>query len=590
MLYLLRLLCLLLISCSVVSQQRCLLIFQDANQEQLTDSDGMNIAHQLLTALVQKAAPILVAHNVWNHILMRQERYKISAQNTKTASSEVERILEDIDKRLRSGASLVDLNSSMNMVWYQKNFPLLAQLDTDSYKAVCFDSFCARLSDLLVDWTIYQAPQQYLLLIPNKTDLQGFNNKKISERLHAQALKPIKYGSATDLVACLSMLLRRNDCWSIYLTGHGYHVDQDHQTEMIAGMEIKDFQNLLLFLQQKIKTNLLVYSSCFSSGVHLVKPYFLHGKDMILNYPVIATCLTDAPVYVLGYPAGFKLPPYDATFGLEPSDIGQTGLQWYLMQNFNDFCRNSITKNKNFKHIAQSVTVYQECYKQRCDVAKLENMPLIRPAKESFFVPIDTTFINCIIHDLSKKIICNNKFGLLWYTKRYSGSIALVNKIPQFVCMLPYDSVVWMHAIQALSFDLQQLLKSAFLSIEDMHKVQIFLCDRIVCKDKILQQVMIIPQSHWVPQAVASGVLGVCIYKIDDCYYSIPLDICSDDLVTTTVNQDVYKLLDILWKLLYQDSQYIIKTESVLSGIATHDNTDFHQKLLAECKKQNVCV
>jgi len=575
----------------VHGQQRCLLIFQDIENEQLTDIAGMNVAHQLLTALLQKgSSTILVASEVWNHMLMRRDRFNIACVQPNTASYEVKSLVEEINQKIKTKTDLKVINSFFNDAWYQKTYPILARLSSDNYKAVLFDFFCAQLERLMHSWTAYRLDAGYLLLVPQGRD-QGFHVTSAQKVEISKLLERHERLLSMSLVSCLSSLLQRQDSWTIYLTGHGNHIDKTHNTELLAGMTIEQFQQLLIFLNTQLRTNIFVYSSCYSSGMHLIEPYKKSGKDLLLNYPVIATCLTDAPVYVFGLPAGLKLPPYDATFYLEPSDISADGLQWYVMQKFNDFCKYSVGR-KNIKKVAQSVMVYQECTSSSCDLAKIENIPLVRKPNQSFFVPIDRQYVDCIIHDSAQGVVSDNKAGVLWYTKQYRGALTLQKRIPQFISMLPGDGVIWVGKINASEFSMTDFIGQAFFAVEDMHDVQIFMCDQLITKQSTVRQFMIIPKSNWFPQAVSTGTKGVCLYQQGKDCFSIAINGPSALQAPVRISSEHGVVVQKLWNLLRQESKYQPSdtVESILSVSAVQDHADFHQKILKACREQNICV
>jgi len=575
----------------VHGQQRCLLIFQDIETQQLTDIAGMNVAHQLLTALLQKgSATILVASDVWNHILMRRDRFNAACLQPESASCEVKSLVEEINQKIKNKADLKFINSFFNDAWYQKTYPILARLNSDSYKAVLFDFFCAQLDRLIKPWTAYRLDGGYVLLVLQGYD-QGFHITLAQKVERSQLFARHEPLLSISLVSCLSSLLQHQDSWTIYLTGHGNHIDTTHDIELIAGMTIEQFQQLLMFLNDALKTNILVYSSCYSSGMHLIEPYKKSGKDLLLNYPVVATCLTDAPVYVFGLPAGLKLPPYDTTFYLEPSDVSAQGLQWYVMQKFNDFCRYSVTR-KNIKKIAQSVTVYQECTNSLCDLAKIENIPLVRKPNQTFFVPIDRRYVDCVIHDSVQALVSDNKAGLLWYTKQYRGAVILKQRIPQFISMLPGDGVIWVDTINAAGFFMKDFIGQAFFAVEDMHDVQIFICDKLITKQLTVHQFMIIPKSSWVPQGISAGTKGVCLYQQGKEFFAIAINGPAALQEPVKISNDSCLVVQKLWELLRQESKYQPNdsVESILSVSAVQDHTDFHQKLLRSCREQDICM
>lgn len=86
--------------------------------------------------------------------------------------------------------------------------------------------------------------------------------------------------------------------WSIYILGHGFIRDR------ICSLSIEQFKSFLAFLET-IKTNILVYNSCYSSGVNASLLYgdAESGIDKTYPFVIVAQTLTDA----YGYGTCFSL-------------------------------------------------------------------------------------------------------------------------------------------------------------------------------------------------------------------------------------------------------------------------------------------
>ncbi len=81
--------------------------------------------------------------------------------------------------------------------------------------------------------------------------------------------------------------------WSIYINGHGL------MGQMVANLSIEQFKDLLSFLENRIFTRLLVYSSCYAAGMNAEKIYLDSEKQIPLRYsfPIITQALLDSPTY-----------------------------------------------------------------------------------------------------------------------------------------------------------------------------------------------------------------------------------------------------------------------------------------------------
>lgn len=604
----------------VHGQSASLLIFQGMSGEPLSDAAGMNIAHQVLTGLIQKAAPMLVSIDVWNHILSRRDRCLQAMVQKNSLHAQVNRLVQDVNRKIKQNHSLTALNSQLNDTWYQKNYPMLAVLDEDQSKAVMFDYFCMHVDGLISSWTSYQLQDTYILLLPTVVPIFNVSSTQLLSSSQLLTIYPnLKFVALPKVLALL--LKSKRISWNFYVTGHGHHADATHAKSMIAGMTIEQFQQFLCFLQDQVRTNILVYSSCFSSGIHLVDPYQIDSmklnpidsmklsskastcSSLKLKYPVVATCLTDAPVYVFGMPSGLKLPPYDTSLQLEPADVAAGKLNWHLMQNFNNFVH-SATSRKSLKEIAQSVMMYQECLPQVgldtiepiCNLAKLENIPLVRRPGETFFVPIDTTYVDCIIHNKSQLKNVEGKHGLLWYIKQYDGDICFKHRIAQCISMVPGDGAIWMRGLQAPDFSWSDICKQAFFSVEDLHGVQIFLCDTLVCRDSAsqivtLQQVIVLPKSSWLPKGLPVGDGGLCCYQQDGNGYAVAVNKGGIIQVPYTLSVHQQNIVQQLWKLLRQESMthFELSADELWPQSVLQQRQLAYEQILATCQQQAVC-
>jgi hypothetical protein len=82
--------------------------------------------------------------------------------------------------------------------------------------------------------------------------------------------------------------------WVVYIHGHGAI------NAMVTGLRLNDFQQFLTFLENKIKTRLLMYESCFAVGVNSDK-IFGNMKSLVkaqYSFPIIMQGVNDAAATV----------------------------------------------------------------------------------------------------------------------------------------------------------------------------------------------------------------------------------------------------------------------------------------------------
>lgn len=580
-----------------------ILIFLDTVGQKMSDDQGMNVAHQFLTAMIQQAAPVLVSQKLWSHILTRRQRFQDGLKVIGSLQKEVERLYQTTNKTIAQGLELSVINQTCGDAWYHKNFSKLSKLSADQSKAVLFDYFCYRALPPAFVWKWYQVPGGYLLGIPHEKN-DGLNLKGLKSLSIREVMLPQKDSVSKPFVAVLSKCLQQDlkRSWSFYVTGHGHHKDTQHDQSAIAGMFIEEFHTFLLFLNHNIKTNCLVYSSCYSAGTHLVKPYYFNEASLLLRYPVFVTCLTDAPTYVFGLPAGMKLPPYNETIFLEQSDIYNKSLSWYFLQNFNQFCKRAKSPVLSAKDLIQSISAYKQCDKKLCTLSMVENIPLVRYAGIAYFVPVDITFVDILLHDSMKDRVVHNAYALLWYIKHYSGCLQFKDRLPQFVSMIPGNGVFHVSRCEALAYDLSQFLKQSFFAMLDIVGQQIFLFDQLHCQLHFknlknsgtakLEDVMIIPSGQVMPALLsAQSNVGLCVFRFDGVWYLVVIGQDLKDMNIVELNdqhiEQLKKFREFLMKENYNDQS--ISADILLLPEQFKHRSELWELMLKQCAEQNVC-
>lgn len=174
--------------------------------------------------------------------------------------------------------------------------------------------------------------------------------------------------------------------WNIYLVGHGNNSDfaGGWNDSCIANLKIREFQLLLNFLNSSISTNMLVYTSCFAGGQHLIDPYKSRGKSVCYNYPIVVTCLADEPcmanlVYLNMVSLGGKITEHDIwknkTTGKWELKLIDEANDWSAF--FNGIHRDMHGKNCDTQQLLDVV--------QSINAKVLSNTPWIRLANDDHF-------------------------------------------------------------------------------------------------------------------------------------------------------------------------------------------------------------
>jgi hypothetical protein len=170
-------------------------------------------------------------------------------------------------------------------------------------------------NNTLKAWVIKELDDYYILIPKNKIDtLKNYLNitdlkiVTVTEARFSALSK--KYARATQDDSLFSAALNKLFLpsskeiapihWTIFLAGHGHYESDTHKGK-IADLSIPEFQDVLNFLESKIKTKLLMYQSCYAGGENKIKAF----NDMLQNdnsknytFPIIVLSAHEVKSYV----------------------------------------------------------------------------------------------------------------------------------------------------------------------------------------------------------------------------------------------------------------------------------------------------
>lgn len=584
---------------TVVSIDQSLLMFVHANSDTLGDEEGLNVAYQALTAIMQKAAPVLMSEVIWQHVVIRKNRFAQGLQRLNSVQQHIMDLHHNTNMVIKKHKGQVDVvNRLLNDDWYKQEHKQLSELDQQVLKHHFFDFFCFYIFNYLDPWNIYRLPQGYLLWLPHNQSSAGFCLQH-NIAIHHSMLSQLAFeNKSSDLDQVIQKYLYNNKSvqWTFYLTGHGYHKDAQHPQAGVAGMNLPAFRKLLLCLNNHCATKLLIYSSCYGAGQHSILPYQHDDKDLLLSYPVIMISLTDAPSYVFGVPAGLKLPPYDSQNFLVQRDVGDRGLKTYFLQKFRHFCKQS-QAGINDISLARLVNPNTESN----SIIKVENIPLIRKAGSSYFMPLDQSALHCLVTSQDADIDLTNKAACLLYVNHYPGKIKVSSKLSAFVSMIPGGQVHHIGTLQAQGVEFGQLIRSLFLSIDDLYDQNIYLFDTLVCdlntlaltasSSQQLTQVLVLPTGPWLPSFAQDKGSCYVYFDYNNESYTVSFDQQKSMSPIQKLTEEQKLILQQFKQLLLQESALgsheNVKTK--LSGDYFKQRTVLQKQLLEECVQRKIC-
>ena len=333
-------------------RKRDVLIFLDDSEK---DELGA-IGGDLMTALYQEASPIIVSSSLMCTLLECREKNK-----------------QPIEVLLSELANVDWLPERYGQNWQE----IIKEKENVAVCKVCFQP---------ERWIIKVINNSLLLLIPKSyCESLGINNEKVQEyhagmptlsdielqfglkvnhmktiehtALHRSSLKEYFFPNyfagyfinSLDAIFCaISDYQDRKEInfpeWIIYIAGHG------NINYAITYLSIDQFKKFLHFLENKIKVQLLVVSSCYAAGTNVKNVYgeIKWGTQQLNSFPIAIQGLSDIE-----------------TFSSSPTcDMAN----WTLTQkislrtskNFGDFFKQSHKQEGNYREIIKQLILYDQ--------------------------------------------------------------------------------------------------------------------------------------------------------------------------------------------------------------------------------------
>jgi len=272
---------------------------------------------------------------------------------------------------------------------------------------------------------------------------------------------------------------------------------------IIASLSIEEFRDVLKFLNDKIETEFLYYTSCFAGGTHLIKPYteIIDGisKPLLLKYSIISnTTSENRAIHELSV---IHLPPYAKTgvsTPYEPSelhiqdiDIPHKTLKLATSLNFNRFFETLRRGGHNNNETLLLVSYSLHPHIDHCGKIihqRIANIPLIRLANTDHFQPIPNDNSSVIVNDKnsSKPTVINKNVALI-YSKYIPGKLIINTSIefqepPRLISMIPGFAMHTFEEISSSTLNLQEIVNS-FLTFSDLASSKIFWIKKLECKN-----------------------------------------------------------------------------------------------------------
>ncbi len=575
--------------CNLDGDDRNLAIFIDTMHQETVKSEDINMTHQCITALQQRASLVMVSRGLWKNIIERKKRFEKKLEDTQSLESEMMRLYTRTNQELKAvHYHLTTINQKLQQSWFAQNFPVIAALSAEDFNQVRFNFLCYMFNFDTTQWRVYNAHTGMLLFVPKESNYHADEQYQVSneEELYKQSNQKL------HLIATFEKLFNSTkDRWVIYMSGHG-HPKNGPQSAHIAGVSIEDFRSLLLFFNEQMQIQVLVYSTCYGGGVHTVEPY----EQLSLRYPVMVTALTDAPTFAFGLFEGTKLPPYDAHFKLYPTDVQKgKGLLPYSMQNYAAFFKRA-WKGLFDIHLIQYISQFFQCNYGLCHVQKIENFPLIRYPFALVFRPVHDTMLIQLVQPVTNSNGLTSSKPLLLYVKKIK-KIKIDRSVP-IISMIPGPADHEISELIAVQLPFSKLLMEAFLFLDDVQPYKNFMLKKVWCKNDLIpatksnvfDRVMVISQPELFPRWIKQVCKAVIFFQCQGIWYgAVVQDQKIEELMPLDVDQiETVVYLEQVIKASVDHDQYAT-VDQLLSFDSYREHKGYQAELVDACVSMKVC-
>jgi|GEM_PF-1263432 len=580
----------LFLSFNVVAHEGNLVIIVDNLQQETVKTQEINMTHQCVTALQQKSSLVLVSTSLWKNIVNRKKNFAKKLENDSSIESKLFDLYKTTNKELNTSRyNLTTINQKLSQTWFDVRYPELAALPEKKFNQIRFDFLCYNFDFDMSAWHVHSARTGMLLFVPRKNKFKLDDNYELFDK--KELLKHA--GKKSNVVESLQKLLKNDEHrWVIYFTGHG-HPKSSQQGANIAGLKMSEFKKVLKCFNDEMHIKLLVYSSCYGGGVHTVAPY----GNLQLNYPIIVTAVTDAPIFGFGLFEGVKLPPYHNDFKLKSEDVLKNhGLLPHAMQNYKAFFKRA-WKGLFDLDLVQLISKFFSCDFLLCHVQKIENFPLIRKNGDMIFRPVRDNRMVKLVQQVTANGTVSSSKPLLLYTKKVKK--IKISKPVTIVSMLPGIVSHEIGELVAEQIPLSQLISESFLSLEEMQAYKNFMIKKLSCFNDLIgdnknaelfTDVLVLDQQSLMPKFLDEKAEALIYLNFKSIHYLL---VWNDRKITKTMqlNQKQIAAMSEIKKFVNKSVNYDAKEAptKLLTFDSYVKNKAYQNDLIGECVKKKIC-
>lgn len=532
----------------MAKKQRNLIILNNQNHENVA-SGSFAGTHSLLSALYHQSTPILVATCVWRNFVERKQEFATRSTIPETQECKLLKHYNDILSKLnywteffkKQTANFSDVKllvaEQINDEFCNKDALLKLQNDKLA-KAPNIEDLYLGLLFYLFDfdfakWECYKVTDYYYLLIPQKysehclkrnelaKSIQEYTQKELALGLKVDHLERITEPLDVSLVSfepnrrpefefikgLYDLFITFDDdldnnyfySWNIFLAGHGLNMqslypNNPEKIEIISNLSIAEFKNLLSFLNNKIKTEIFMYTSCYGAGKHLQEPYISDGKIDCFNFPIIINNVSDTVSYTYGFYSAVLPTIKDGKFSFDYYTFDQKNNSWNYKFEFPINWKRFFSKINSFNKDADIDKLCNKEVWEFLGPLYIETLPNIRLRGTDSFMIYQPDTITKVSHllvglktSLGQSLVIDNKNNVLLETTAIPVTLKIQADegfaFPRIVSVVPGEATHYLEKLEALQFYGIDLLKG-FWPLHSSKFNKTFLIKELVCANK----------------------------------------------------------------------------------------------------------
>lgn len=477
------------------SNNEVLLIFLDDVESDAIKTAGAKIGiitNKFLTAFSQEAGPIIVSASVIDNARLKQ----------KPDETDVEKLIERYDK-LVSNVNALNSAEAQEMKNIIRSF---VSFDKKSAERWIIKKISAELYllipkiyltevDIAVDAVALYTEKSPITQVEQQLGLKVNHLETVTNSDTIKKPLPEPY-VATYFMRALWDTANNNSrifvtnreyytlgnkkdilSWSVYIAGHGT------MGEVVAGLSLAQFKEFLDFLEQRIRTRLLYYWSCYAAGSTAQAIYAdtQSGVEKTYAFPIITQAITDAPV-----------------MGMLMRVTSQNGIPQIMYPERYDTFIDLVTTPGviDFKKVTA-------CFFERefmgaaggmLPQIKLPGLPWFLVIHEERFCSIGSILAQSRTRQLNIEKFFARKgkkaapMAILLYSRDIPFELVIDSKTaidmpPTMISMIPGDAAHHIKKISSSVHGTEDLIKS-FMQIESLEPNKIFVIDEIASKTK----------------------------------------------------------------------------------------------------------